>query len=256
MKAGTTSLHGFLDLHPELYMSKAKEINYFNKYYYSRSSDWYEKQFSGSMLSGEATPAYSWIHKYPEVPSRIYQFNPNVKIIYLLRDPIDRIISHLHHDLYRDRIKLEDIPEILFKDSHYINSSKYWYQLSNYLKLFPSDQLCLIQTEDLRNKPYETLNEICKFLKVSSFNPKTPLKNRNTGSRRYLIKHHDFVHDKFPKKLVKYYHWLFYFLNIKIERPKLSNEILEKLRNELNSDVDNLKKQIPNHLDLTLWNNF
>lgn len=254
MKAGTTSLHSFLGLHPDIFMSNAKEINYFNAHYSSKPENWYKNQFSKTMVSGEATPAYSWVHKYPEVPARIYEFNPDMKIIYLLRDPIDRIISHLHHDLYRDRIALIDLPEILFEDPHYINSSKYWFQLNSYLKYFNQNQICLIQTEDLKTKPYETLNRICSFLEVKSYNSKIALKSRNTGSKRYLIKKHDFVHDNFPKKLVKLYHWFFYFLNIKIERPELNRKTLDRIKTELKQDMRKLEENFKYDLNFNHWN--
>lgn len=241
MKAGTSTLHSNLQLHPEIGMSTLKEPQYFT-IFYDRPLSWYENQFdSGKMTNGESTPAYSWNHIYPETPDRIKKIIPDAKLIYVLRDPIDRIISHLHHDLYRDRIKSENINQVVFLDPQYLLTSQYFFQSSKYLEYFKKENIYFVETSSLKNNLNGTLNEICDFLGTSRFEFTDKLKVRNQSSRKYLIKNYDMVHKYFPRRVTILYHWLFYFINKKIERPQLSPEVLSNLKKELHDDVEKLK---------------
>ena len=98
-RCGTTRLHRILSAHPDIRMTDRgvgefnKEIHYFNRFVLDKSLSWYENHFSGSRLSGEITPAYSTLNEV-SVKS-IKQYLPNAKIIYIVRDPLDRIWSQI-----------------------------------------------------------------------------------------------------------------------------------------------------------------
>lgn len=242
MKSGTSTLHSNLQLHPKIGMSRLKEPNYFSKNH-SKGIDWYKSQFnSGKIFNGEATPAYTWNHLYPDVPSRIHEILPNAKLIYVVRDPIDRIISHLHHDLYRDRFKLSEIDEVVFNDSQYIMTSKYYSQLEKYLEFFSIDNIMVVNTYDLKNNLNNSLNQICEFLGLEEFSFENKSHVRNQSERKYLIKNHDQIHNILPRRLCNLYHLMYYFINIKINRPDLKPATLIRLKKELINDVNEMKK--------------
>lgn len=254
MKAGTSTLHSNLQLHPEIGMSRLKEPQYFSKYY-DRPINWYKDQFDNSKrINGESTPAYSWNHFYPEVPERIKKTLPSAKLIYVLRDPIDRIISHLHHDLYRDRFKIENVNDVVLQDLQYISTSKYFFQVSKYLEYFKPEDIHYVDTSSLKEDLNNTLNDICLFLGSSEYEFSTEAKVRNQSSNKYLIKNYDLIHKYLPRKAANLYHWLFYFIRIKIERPLLSPEVMQKIKKELQDDVENLK--VLTNKDFESWKTY
>ena len=95
-KCGTTSLHYYLGLHPQISMSYVKELNFFVKEHkWRRGVKWYQSNFSGSArIYGETSPAYTNYPVFSGVPERIYSTLPLAKLIYLVRDPLKRIFSH------------------------------------------------------------------------------------------------------------------------------------------------------------------
>lgn len=241
MKAGTTTLHSSLEMHPSIEMSKFKETNFFSKRF-DKGIDWYSSQFSkGNKIIGEASPSYSRKHVYPGVAERIYETLPHCKIIYVLRDPIDRLISHLHHDLYRDRLSQREIDEKVLEDPQYINASKYYNQISDYLKYFKKEKILFVEFNSLKKQPSLTLNNIFGFLGVEENEFSISLKKGNLTSKRYLIKKHDWVHQNFPKRITDYYHKLFYLLDKKIERPVLKSETILLIKESLEEDINSLK---------------
>lgn len=241
MKSGTSTLHSNLQLHPDIGMSKLKEPHFFDLYY-DKGIEWYKDQFQDKRVLGESTPAYTWQHIYPEVPGRMATVIPDAKLIYLLRDPIARIESHLHHDLYRGRLKLKEIDSKVLEDPQYIQTSRYFFQLKEYLKYFPKERILIMETNELKKDLNSSLNEICSYLNVDSFDFTNKVKVRNQSARKYLIPGYDTVHKYFPRQITKLYHLFFYFRNKKIERPKLKEETLIEIKRRLSPDIEELKK--------------
>ena len=242
MKSGTSTLHSNLQLHPEIGMSKLKEPHYFDKFYHKPLSFYADQFSSGKRINGESTPAYSWNHIFPEVPERIYKAIPDVKLIYVLRDPVDRIISHLHHDLYRGRFGLSEVDDVVLSDPKYVQTSKYFSQINCYLKYFDLEKIHFLETLTLKNDMNNALNEICTFLEVDNFNFSNRVKARNQSSRKYLIQYYDTVHKILPRRATTLYHMIFYVANQKIARPVLKEKTLLELKSRLKGDIENLKK--------------
>lgn len=254
MKAGTSTLHSNLQLHPEIGMSKLKEPHYFDRHF-SKPLDWYKSQFiSKKRINGESTPAYTWGHFHPEVAERMYKTLPNVKLIYVLRDPIGRIISHLHHDLYRGRFKLEDVNKVVLTDPQYIQTSKYFFQVNHYLAYFDKTQILFITTDSLKNDLNNSLNKICDFLGVENYDFSDKIKVRNQSEKKYLINGYDTVHKYLPRRVANLYHLLFYFINQKIDRPVLMAKTLKKIEQELSPDIEQLKNLTGENY--SEWNSF
>jgi Sulfotransferase domain. len=97
-KAGTTSLHTYLSYHPEIFMSKNKELAFFCGTNSDKDTDWYRSNFkTDKAIRGESSMVYTHCKRYPGVPARIHELIPEAKLIYILRDPISRVLSHYSH---------------------------------------------------------------------------------------------------------------------------------------------------------------
>lgn len=187
-KGGTTALAKFLAQHPEICFAPVKEVHFFDGVDYDRGWDQtqlnhhYQKSFpnwQGQKIVGEATPIYMYL---PFVAERIYHYNPQMKLIFLLRDPVERAISHYQMELGRGlerlplplAIALE--PYRLRRDRHnlqeksslrchsYVDRGFYARQIINMQQYFPPSQMLFIKTTDLRQKHQEVLQNIYSFL--------------------------------------------------------------------------------------------
>lgn len=170
-KSGTTSLARLLALHPSICISDPKEIYYFNK-----TIDWdnpeklkhYHSHFHNTpnKIVGEASTLYSDFPRYLDTEQRIFAYNPNMKIIFIMRNPVDRIYSHYKH-LYamsKLRLKVSEMETELLNDPLYVNRSKYYMQISPYIKLFGRQNVHLCFFEDYKENPTGVLDDILEFL--------------------------------------------------------------------------------------------
>ncbi|WP_333267688.1 MULTISPECIES: sulfotransferase domain-containing protein, partial [unclassified Microcoleus] len=189
-KGGTTSLYNYLIQHPQILPAAQKEIHYFD-FNFDKSPDWYYAQFpqpqpGENLLTGEASPYYIC---HPQVPQRIYDLCPKVKIIALLRNPVERAISHYYYyiKIGYESLSLESAiaaePERLkgeieklqanpnyysYEHQHhsYLTRGIYADQLPAWIKLFPKSQLLILKSEDLYTNPFGTYNSVLDFLEV------------------------------------------------------------------------------------------
>ena len=195
-KSGTTSLNLMLSHHYQIFTPKTKELHYFSTENYKKGLEWYYDHFKTSgdeQINGEITPYYIF---HPESPKRIYDLNPNIKLIALLRDPVDRAISGYFHTfrLNLDKFSLEDaidseeerllgVDEILSRGEYsynhqnysYLSRSRYEEQLERYLKYFSREQIYIARSEDLKNDEERIWKEILQFLEVDQI----PLSQKN-----------------------------------------------------------------------------
>jgi hypothetical protein len=170
MKAGTTSLYQYLGAHPEIFMSSIKELDFFvEELNWRRGLDWYKSQFSrapsGTIALGEVSTSYTMYPQYQGVPERIVQLLPTVRLIYILRDPIDRIRSHYQHNV-TTRSERGPIDRTVLEDPAYVNCSRYALQIEQYLDHFSPRQLMIITSENLRVERQETMRRVFGFLGV------------------------------------------------------------------------------------------
>jgi len=171
MKSGTTSLHHYLNLHPDIQMSRKKELDFFiAEKKWRKGIDWYRSHFvEPAAVYGESSPNYTHRFFFQGVPQRMAAVVPDVKLIYLVRDPIERIISHYLH-MYADGKEDRDISEALasLDKNQYVSSSQYFYQLEQYLQVFPSENILVITSEALSQSPQDTMKQVFQFLGVST----------------------------------------------------------------------------------------
>src|SRR5207248_4759471 len=175
MKSGTTSLHAYLGSHPQIFMCPEKEPSFFAKETISsRGEDWYLKLFAAAgskPVIGESSTAYSRIPLFPGVPERIAKFNPEARFIYIMRDPIERIISQYW---YKVRFWGErcDMLTAIRGDLRLTVASNYAMQLAPYFERFGSDRIAALTFEELSRNPSNVSRQLFAWLGVdASFVP-------------------------------------------------------------------------------------
>jgi hypothetical protein len=173
-RSGTTSLFQYLDAHPDIYLSPVKELNFFsNEKYWNKGFKWYESNFSGAedsiLAVGEASPSYTKAPFTEDVPKRIFNYCPKVKLIYIVRNPIERFISHYLHRLHRgyDSRDFESTLKNLDQES-FAYQGRYHYQIDKYLKYFDRNQILIIPFESIKSQRILTIKKIYQFLEVNS----------------------------------------------------------------------------------------
>jgi Sulfotransferase domain len=169
-KSGTTSLHHYLSLHPEIFMSEIKELKFFHDPRCLDRLDLYATFFTrDAPVRGESTTTYTWHPLAPAVPERIRASIPQVKMIYLVRDPVERAIS-MYVEARAGGRETRPFEEALWDAgdpyNRYVATGKYATQLEQYTKLFPLEQLLIIDQADLLTRRGETLQRVFRFLEV------------------------------------------------------------------------------------------
>jgi Sulfotransferase family len=182
MKCGTTSLHHYLRLHPEIQMPTLKELNFFSgppgdSPYPHRAKrierlEEYERLFDPAFrVRGEASPNYSVYPLRSGVPERIKEIVPDVKLIYLVRDPIARTVGQyqLAVSTANERRSLaQALGNLSDPCSLYTCPSLYAQQLDQYLHHFSQDRLMVVDQADLLHDQQATLAGIFTFLSVDN----------------------------------------------------------------------------------------
>jgi hypothetical protein len=171
-KCGTTSLHHYLAAHPEIAMSTPKELDFFvEEHNWRRGLAWYESHFdSDKLVRGESSPSYTNFPEYQGVAERMARTVPDAKLVYLVGDPLKRIISHYIHHYAVGGTRLP-IREGLgnMRSSVFVAQSLYYRQLARYLRVFPESSILVVAQEDLLHERRATLGRVFGFLGVSEF---------------------------------------------------------------------------------------
>ena len=191
MKAGTTSLYRYLRAHPDVFMPESKELNFFFEEAHGqwhRGRAWYEAQFAGagdSIAIGEASAFYANYPVVSAVPERISDLLPAVRLVYVVRHPIDRIVSH-----YRQAVLFEGerdpIDVALGQGDYYLHPSRYGTQLGRFREHVDADRILVIRTDDLATDRERTVHRVLTFLGVQRPLPPGVLDERHhvAGDRR------------------------------------------------------------------------
>ena len=264
-KAGTTSLYHYLDEHPEIEMSSKKEPDYFlgkpiqeQGIYYGKNRintlDKYESLFAQKegAIYGEGSVSYLF---YENVAEDIKKYNPNAKIIIMLRNPIDRAFSHYLMD-YRLGLVSDSFENIInkkskYKNAHlfyqqYIEVSEYAKQIQRYCNVFSTDNFLLIDYEDFKGDVSGTVDLVYDFLKVSTefsadvntkYNTFTMPKNKGIRFIYSFVILRKILTFIFPKSLVENIKGLLFKAD---KKPKLLEETRNQLKQFFSDDVREL----------------
>ncbi len=265
-KAATTSIFDILNHHSEIYLPPEKEVHFFdypekiNKGigYYAR----YFQHAGNAKAIGEASPSYLF---FPEVPKRIQQtLGTDIKIIILLRDPVDRALSHykmMFLQGYEKRPLSVAISENLKRleqgfnfdrITSYLDRSLYAFQIKNYLDVFPRENIKFILfEEDFIQNRKKTIFQIQQFLGVREEDINTKIKTYPTVNKRSskidntlntANSVNQFFKMTIPSKKIRTF--LKYYLNEMNSKPVMINEDFNSLKPTLIRDIfyDDIKE--------------
>lgn len=228
-RCGTTTLYGLLTEHPCILPALRKEVHFFARNFH-RGTTWYRAFFPLRMhryfatkirrqqlITGEATAYYIF---HPHAPKRIFQTLPGVKLIALLRNPVDRAYSHYHHEVRkgRENLRFEEALEkeeeriqregrkMLVDESQddrnfcyysYLSRGIYVDQLKLWMSIFRKEQILVIRSEDLYTNSAGVVAQVQEFLNV----PKWDLREyKNYNDAQYLP-----MDPSTRKRLTKYF---------------------------------------------------
>jgi len=169
-KCGTSGLHYYLSLHPEVSMSNPKELNFFiEERNFGRGLEWYSRHFDpAAKCRGEASPNYTAYPQHLGVPERIASVVPDARLVLIVRDPIERITAHWIHNYAKRREKGDLRATLLHPNTSYVTRSKYFMQLQRYLAHFSEDQILVLDQTDLRDRRMPTLRRLFEFVGVDA----------------------------------------------------------------------------------------
>jgi hypothetical protein len=249
-KAGTTSLYHYLEEHPDIYMSPLKETNYFSfdeiksqGLFYNEehisSLNQYQEQFRGAKdekAIGEASVSYLY---YPSVPLKIKEFNPEAKIIIVLRSPIDRGFSHYLMDKRLGFVNLsyEDIvwentkhPQSKLYYQQYVDLGQYYEQVKRYIATFGEKQVKILFYDDVIKDIQNVIKQLYTFLDVDcTFSPNTCQQHNVYSSPKNF-----FIQKIYAQKKIRTIAKLFFGENI---QQQLKNHFFRKDKPVLNEKL-------------------
>ena len=203
-KGGTTALDYYLRQHDEICMAKQKEVHFFDsEKFFEHKPDYseYDAYFDCSdskKAMGEATPIYMY---WKEAPRRMWEYNPSLKIIIILRNPIDRAYSNWNMEMHRNSENLSFWDAITTEDARcqealpcqhrvysYTDRGFYSEQLKRIWHYFPKHQTLILKNEDLRLNHQKTMETVCSFIGVK---PMQKLQKQDVHSSPYINKMSD-----------------------------------------------------------------
>ena len=178
MKCGTTSLHHYLDLHPDVAMSRPKELNFFigpdhgtaapawSQGNWHRGPDWYAARFDpAAPVRGEASPGYT-SPSHPQVAGRMAALIPGARLVYAVRDPIRRAVSQYGHHCREGSETRSPEEALLDPGSQYISRGRYFERLAPFLAAGFGAQLAIVAQEQLHAQRRGTLRALFAHLGV------------------------------------------------------------------------------------------
>lgn len=201
MKSGTSSMHRHLGMHPEIHMSAEKEPSYFvapedlrvlwprmyRERYWADQPRYLElfRDAGNARWIGESSTNYAKLPAAPGVAERIHAFAPDARILYLMREPASRALSHYWHAVDRD-FEQASPERALVPGSHYFDVSDYAMQLAPYLERFSAAAVRAVTLEAFRARPGETYAGILEWLGVEAATVPEGLDERHHESPRTL----------------------------------------------------------------------
>jgi hypothetical protein len=167
MKCGTSSLHEQLALRSGLFLSEPKEPNFFSDdAQYARGVAWYASLFAAAhpgQLCGESSTHYTKLPTHPHAAERMREHLPSVKLIYVMRDPLDRIVSQYIHE-WTERGVRGSLEDAVRSQERFLAYSCYARQLEPYLRSFGSQSILLVAFERMLAHPNQELARVCSFI--------------------------------------------------------------------------------------------
>ena len=167
MKCATSSLHTQLALHEGIFGTEPKEPNYFSDdEQYHRGVDWYASLFSDAAqndLAGESSTHYTKLPDYPDTIARMKALLPDVKLVYVMRNPIDRLVSHYIHQ-WTKNVMRGDIEEAVRRHPELVEYGLYAYQLRPYFDAYGCESVLPVFAAALARDPQGQLERVARHI--------------------------------------------------------------------------------------------
>ena len=262
MKCATSTMHDQLNIHDSFFMSSLKEPNFFSDdEVYSKGIQWYEKLFEkakAGQLKGESSTHYTKLPRYPATLERLAALCPDIKCIYMMRHPVDRLISHYVHEWTQGVISC-DIDKAVTRHPELLEYGRYNMQIEPYLKRFGPSSVLPIFAERLRENPVQELQAVFKFMGLN----KEPvwhdeIRSNVSAERLRICAWRDalvnnqilqFIRKKFIPKSFRMFIKNFWTMR---ERPELSPKVLSQIEDVFDQDLKELGFKLA--LDLNCGN--
>jgi hypothetical protein len=189
MKSGTTSLFDSLACHPAICPNAiSKEANFFSSpWTYSANPVAYACQYdfdpSRHRIALEASPSYTQWPRRSDVPGRMKRYDARYKLVYILRNPVDRLESHLAHNIEQGRLTADQA--VRGEHRHYLATSGYASQLDQYMNVFDRSDILLLDFDELVSDQLTAVNRALTFFDIEPFSslPKYFASNRRQSRR-------------------------------------------------------------------------
>ncbi|MCO6045352.1 sulfotransferase [Aeoliella sp. ICT_H6.2] len=251
MKCMTSTLHEQLAAQPGIFMTTPKEPYYFsNDEVYAQGEAWYRNLFSAASagdLCGESSTHYTKLPTYPHTVERMHAAFPDLKLIYVMRHPIDRLVSQYVHEWSVRRIDCP-IDEAVDSLPEMVDYSRYAYQLEPYLHSYGPDRILPVFLERLQAAPQAELERIAQFLGATDRLVWVDDRSRQNSSQERM-------RSSWLRDAIAYAPGLSWFRRTFIPRnfrdrikalwklpakPTLSLEMEQRLKRELDTDLQQL----------------
>ncbi|MEM8579874.1 MAG: sulfotransferase domain-containing protein [Pseudomonadota bacterium] len=186
-KCATSWLHEILHAHRDIFTSEPKEIDFFTANY-DRGYEWYRRHFAdaaGTVARGETSPSYFY---NPGVPERIHAFDPNIRLLVIFRDPVERAYSNHLHEVRANHItSSEHFEDGLLNNPCYIDQGRYATHLTRWLDTFPTEAILPLIFEEIVSEPESSVRTVYNFLGVDpagKFDNSRKSSNQSVAYRR------------------------------------------------------------------------
>ena len=246
-KCASTWVYKILQDHPQVCVSDPKELNFFS-YKYDHGFRWYLNHFNDGLETkkcGEISPSYFYD---PLAPARAHQFNPGMKIIVTLRDPVARAYSNHLHEIRIGQYQCEDLSfETGLKNNPmYVYQSLYARHLKKWLEYFDKSQMLILIQEEIKAQPRKHAKKLAEFLGISDEHESQSINRQANVSYAEKIRGMDSLLKsvgKFGRKL-----GLGALVN-KIRDNSLVRNLRESNRKHLSEDVPPMKPETCKELE-------
>ncbi len=248
MKCATSSLHEQLALQPGIFMTELKEPNFFsNDEQYDRGMEWYLSHFAPAKpddICGESSTHYTKLPTYPQTIDRLFQHFPNVKLIYVMRHPIERLVSQYIHE-WTEKVISVGINQAVNEYPELIAYSQYSMQLKPYFDTFGQERVLPVFFERMVAHPQEELERVCRFIGYKGkpvWNHELKAQNVSTERMRQSWWRDFLVEAPGLKQLRRWFipksfrTWVRSLWTMK-KKPELDPQQIEKLRSIFDEDL-------------------
>ena len=167
MKCGTSTIAAQLDAQPGIFMTSPKEPNFFSDDdVWAQGPEWYAALFAGSVpgdLKGEASTHYTKLPTYPKTLERMTSLLESVRLIYVVRDPIQRAVSHFIHE-WTERRMSGTLDDAITRYPELIEYGLYAKQITPFIDAYGHDAICLTSLERVKADPQSELERIARHI--------------------------------------------------------------------------------------------